>query len=246
LVYRWSDGLTGTEHATHTAGSYAVFGTGNLCQTPTSDTFHLIANEIPDQVTITCSGDTIVQTGEIRTLTASGNFVSYRWSTGDTTASIQASTPGKYTVSGVTATGCQSVDTSIRIRTGSAGLHYRFEQQERVSYDPLSRSITLVNGGNVDSDPVPTINLPFYFRFAGVTYNQVTPSQDGQLYFGNQVSSDPPYRFTSNASLNFVSAFGLDLNSGDQGQLRYFVDGNAPNQILKLEYDHYTVNNYLS
>lgn len=68
----------------------------------------------------TQNGRTTLCTGDSITLTATGGFASYKWSTGETAASITVKTSGKYSVVGIDTGGCPSAVASLRINESTA------------------------------------------------------------------------------------------------------------------------------
>lgn len=65
--------------------------------------------------TISASGPLTICSGESVTLTANGGFANYNWSNGDNTQSITVSTPGTYTITGTSITGCVSGSASATV-----------------------------------------------------------------------------------------------------------------------------------
>ncbi len=82
-----TDGFTGTIPA----GGSNLWGNGKI------NAFVNILAELPTQPSITPTADTICE-GTIITLNAPSGFTSYKWNTGDTTASIDVNTAGIYKV----------------------------------------------------------------------------------------------------------------------------------------------------
>ena len=76
-----------------------------------TDTTHVTVNALPATPTITAGGPATFCAGDSVTLTSSAG-TSYLWSTGATTASINVTTAGSYTVQVTNASGCQSA-TSV-------------------------------------------------------------------------------------------------------------------------------------
>ena len=102
--YSWSNGM-GTSSTIHptTSGNYTVTATNEGgCQDV--KTAYVVINPIP---AVNISGTTTICAGTNTNLTASGAY-SYVWSTGATTASINVSTEGIYSVTGTSSAGCSS------------------------------------------------------------------------------------------------------------------------------------------
>lgn len=105
--YVWSTGNTGSQLTVSPSNnqSYSVTASNTYgCMASTSAT--VVVNQLPQ---ITISGNTSVCEGDITAITASG-AMSYSWSTGANTASVNVSLPGLYTVTAST-NGCASVDS---------------------------------------------------------------------------------------------------------------------------------------
>ncbi|UWX56603.1 hypothetical protein NYZ99_12660 [Maribacter litopenaei] len=104
--YLWSTGETTASIEVSTAGDYTVTVTdANGCSD--DETVSVTVNPLP---TAAIEGDLIICEGETTTLTASGG-TEYLWSTGETTASIEVSTAGDYTVTVTDANGCSDDET---------------------------------------------------------------------------------------------------------------------------------------
>jgi Zn-dependent metalloprotease len=117
-TYAWSTGATTASIAPTTAGTYTVTVTNAAgCQDtePITLTASTVSGVITPATAVICNSAPV-------TLTASGGS-SYLWSTGATTASINASTVGSYTVTVTNAAGCQDVKTrSVTASTVTAGI----------------------------------------------------------------------------------------------------------------------------
>ena len=102
--YAWNNGM-GTNPTIHptTSGSYTVTATneGGCSDVATA---YVVINPIPN---VNISGTTTICAGTNSNLTASGAY-SYVWSTGATSASINVSTEGTYSVTGTSSAGCTS------------------------------------------------------------------------------------------------------------------------------------------
>lgn len=100
--YAWSTGATSAAITISTAGTYTVTVTNaNGCTATASRA--LVVNALP---AATVSGTNTICAGSSSTFTASGGGT-YSWSTGATTAAINVSTAGTYTVT-VTTSGCSA------------------------------------------------------------------------------------------------------------------------------------------
>ena len=118
--YLWSTGATTANIDVTTAGSYTVQVTNtNGCQSAISAATAVTVNALPATPTITAGGPTTFCDGESVTLTSSA-ATSYLWSTGATTASINVTTAGSYTVQVTNAEGCLSAPSTGTVVTVNA------------------------------------------------------------------------------------------------------------------------------
>ena len=108
----WSTGATTQSITVNTAGSYFVHLDNGSCTSANSTTVTVTNGSAPAAPTITPSGSTTFCTGGSVTLTSSAG-TSYLWSTGATTASINVTTAGNYTVQVTNAAGCQSPSSAV-------------------------------------------------------------------------------------------------------------------------------------
>lgn len=90
-------------------------GVRDVLLEPTVDQYETLYEGgcIVPSVSILANGPTTFCTGQSVQLSIPGNFNNYLWSTGDTTASIQANAAGPYTVTITTAEGCTAASNSI-------------------------------------------------------------------------------------------------------------------------------------
>jgi hypothetical protein len=108
--YLWSTGDTTRTIVVDRPGSYSVSVASSGGCTGASAPVAITANPKP-AVAITSMGSTSLCDGKSLVLQASGGFISYLWSTGDTTQSITANGLGEYTVTVTDVRGCQASDT---------------------------------------------------------------------------------------------------------------------------------------
>src|ERR1035437_9580313 len=119
-TYLWSNGATTANINITTAGGYSVRVTNaNGCQSASSMATIVTVNALPATPTITAGGPTTFCAGGSVTLTSSPE-TSYLWSTGATTASINITTAGSYSVRVKNASGCQSTTSVATIVTVNA------------------------------------------------------------------------------------------------------------------------------
>jgi hypothetical protein len=93
--YLWSTGETTASIEVDVAGNYSVTATDqNNCESVSNN--YNISDAPEPQILI--SGSTNFCVGDIVTLTVDGNFISYTWSTGETTQSIEVTGNDNYSV----------------------------------------------------------------------------------------------------------------------------------------------------
>lgn len=110
-TYLWSTGATNSNINITSAGSYSVRTTNvNGCQSLASTAIPVLINTIPAAPTITAGGATTFCDGGSVSLTSSTG-VTYLWSNGATTQSINAALSGNYSVKVSNASGCQSISS---------------------------------------------------------------------------------------------------------------------------------------
>jgi gliding motility-associated-like protein len=106
--YLWSNAATTASINVAAAGSYNVKITNaSGCQSPISVGTIVTVNALPSTPTIVSSGPTTFCDGESVTLTSSYG-ISYIWSNAETSASINVTSAGSYTVQVRNSNGCQS------------------------------------------------------------------------------------------------------------------------------------------
>ncbi len=104
-TYNWSTGSSASTAQANTAGTYTVIvqDANNCIDTATT-------NVIASNIDVNITGDSVLCSGEMSTLTAIGGS-GYTWSTSETTSGINISAPGNYFVSSTNADGCSDTDT---------------------------------------------------------------------------------------------------------------------------------------
>jgi gliding motility-associated-like protein len=109
-AYSWSNGETTAAINVTTTGTYTVIATAtNGCTAQESVT----VTESIDAPAVSIASDETELTCDVTTieLTASGDAATYKWSTGATTASIDVTALGTYTVTATSANGCTAQES---------------------------------------------------------------------------------------------------------------------------------------
>ncbi len=108
-TYTWSNGMTSPSITVTTSGNYSVVVTDLTgCSSLPSNEITVTVNT-PVTPTISANGPLTFCEGGSVTLTASSGYVSYLWSTGETTQSIIITQSGTYSVTAVDINGCPSM-----------------------------------------------------------------------------------------------------------------------------------------
>ncbi len=111
--YVWSNNTTTASTTVSTSGVYTVTVTdANGCQSSSSQTVTVNAGPV-----VAINGATTTCSGVATTLTASGG-ATYKWSSGETTATISKSAPAIYTVTASDVNGC-SASASLTLSANS-------------------------------------------------------------------------------------------------------------------------------
>lgn len=107
--YRWSNGATTRSITVRMSGDYSVrvFGADG-CGSAASNMVAVTVANRPLPVPVMANGPTSFCAGESVTLSAPTGFNFYRWSNGETTREIVATTAGRYTVTVANVQGCFS------------------------------------------------------------------------------------------------------------------------------------------
>jgi hypothetical protein len=112
--YLWSDGSTSQNIYAKKAGTYSVTATNsNGCQGISAPLPITVLPSPP--CVISAAGPTTFCEGGNVTLSATPGFSTYRWSTGETTTSIQAATAGSYSVTVTNANGCTRTAQAVTV-----------------------------------------------------------------------------------------------------------------------------------
>ncbi|MES2388879.1 MAG: IPT/TIG domain-containing protein [Bacteroidota bacterium] len=108
-TYLWSNNATTQSITVNQTGNFSVHVTNlSLCQSPESEVTAVTNLAVPATPVIMASGPLTFCTGGSVTLSTAVPYAHYRWSTGDTTASITVSAAFGYAVQVYNANGCGS------------------------------------------------------------------------------------------------------------------------------------------
>lgn len=113
-TFLWNNGRTTSNLTGLSAGTYTVVITDFVGCTRLDTAVIQNATPLTTQV-FSATGEYVVCDGSPLTLTATGNYASYLWSTGATTASIQVSVPTNYSVTAYDATGCATTPNTVAV-----------------------------------------------------------------------------------------------------------------------------------
>ena len=106
-TYLWSNGTTGPTLTTATTGTYWAEMTTGLCSV--SDTVSVMVNPLP---VVDLGSDVTLCDGQTTLLDANWPGASYLWSAGETSATLNVSTSGTFSVD-VTVNGCTASDAIV-------------------------------------------------------------------------------------------------------------------------------------
>lgn len=158
----WSNGATGRSITVSQAASYSVrIQDGGTCQSDPSNTVVINASAPLSAPTITSStGSSAVCEGQALTLTATDG-VSYQWSNGATTRTVDVRAAGAYSVRIRDANGCQSPESpTFAVRVNSLPAPTTITASGRTTFCPDS-SVTLTAAASnvVWSNNFPTQSI---------------------------------------------------------------------------------------
>lgn len=117
--YLWSNGQTSSNLTGLAPGTYQVAIIDSVGCERTDSVTIMEPTGTTTQI-FSASGEYVICDNAPLTLTATGNFSSYSWSTGGSTASVQVSSPNTYSVTAYDALGCASLPSSVTISTGNS------------------------------------------------------------------------------------------------------------------------------
>ena len=109
-TYLWSNGASTPSINASLAGNYTVTVTSAAGCSATSAPTTIVVNALPSAA-ISTSGSTTFCQGASLSLNTTGGLSSYLWNTGETTASINATTSGNYSVTVTNSFGCSATSS---------------------------------------------------------------------------------------------------------------------------------------
>jgi gliding motility-associated-like protein len=118
--YTWSNSLTTQQVTLTTSGNYSVIVSDGTCSSPPSDVFVFTVNPNPIKPVVSVTGGGSLCGGGSVTLTAPPGFLSYNWTTGQSTQSINVNTPGNFAVTVTDVNNCQSVPSDFSTVTSNS------------------------------------------------------------------------------------------------------------------------------
>jgi hypothetical protein len=192
-----------------------------------TDSVTVTVNTIP---AVSLGSDTDICAGLNVTLTPGNTFASYNWSTGETTASIVATTAGNYYVTVTDANNCQNTDTVAvtvnALPTVSLGSDVTFCQNDSASLDAGAGFVSY-NWSNSASSQTINISTPGNY-FVIVTDNNGCTNSDSVIVMVNAL----PAINLGNA-LSFCMNENLVLDAG-AGFATYMWSDNSTAQTLTV------------
>ncbi|MCP4441843.1 MAG: PKD domain-containing protein [Aureispira sp.] len=118
-TYLWNNGSTTANLSGLAPNTYTVLITDTVgCER--TDTITITEPTQPSTQISNPTGQTLLCDGAALTLSTTGTFSSYLWSTGETTASIQVDSADTYSIVAYDSTSCPSTGDSLVITTGSS------------------------------------------------------------------------------------------------------------------------------
>ncbi len=133
-TYTWDNGDISQSISISESGDYSVVAVGSEGCT-VSSTYTVDAGDDCNGLTVTIVQDTV---GYLTALATGGNNpLTYSWSTGETTQSIQASEPGNYEVTVVDVLGCTTIYTYTIDATDDCNGLGVYMYQDTSSFDLL-------------------------------------------------------------------------------------------------------------
>ena len=113
-LYSWSTGSSASSIVQSNSGTITLTVVDSNGCSATSSTVQVVEHNVPS-LQITSSASTDICPGQSAVLQASGGFTAYQWSNGANNQSIVVTTPGTYTVTGTTSTGCIATSSALPV-----------------------------------------------------------------------------------------------------------------------------------
>lgn len=187
--FLWSTGENSASINTATNGSYTVTVTdSNGCTATASGSV-----SIPAPPLVQVSGPTGLCSGSMANLTATGGFVSYLWSNGETTPSIATNQSGSYSVTTTNASGCTATDdfsiVFYPLPTTSINGPTTFCTGSNAEFS-LSGNYASVVWGNGATTPTITVNQPGNYGVTVTDAQGCTATDSQTLTLSTSLSFD--------------------------------------------------------
>lgn len=215
-----SDTTQSVQVSTSAAGTYIICGTVTVNGTSDSDCDTITVLPLP---TCNITGNSLVCNGGSTTFTASGGD-SYLWSTGETTASIQVSQSGTYTVTVYDAFGCSS--SCSKTLTIGAPFTLDFVVTDVLCHGESTGSVNLsiLNGSGIytyawsnGASSEDLSNVP------SGTYTVTVTDENGCTLSGSATVDEPAAALALSETHTDVSC-----NGGNDGTIDLSVTGGTP------------------
>ncbi|MFN5621519.1 MAG: FG-GAP-like repeat-containing protein [Flavobacteriales bacterium] len=238
LTYAWNNGQTGTSITVNTPGNY--FATATSAEGCIAITSAISVTQAVDQpAAIIPVGDTHICENSSVTLTATQG-VSYSWSTGATTQSIDATAAGSYTVEVVGQCGTSTstpvvVEVSVAPATpslsnieivGGQTATFTVTGGNSVSWYDSATSNTPIASGNSFTTPALNATTSYWVEDANVTPGAV--AQGGKS--DQTLNNEGQYQQNSTYYLIFNAEEDVVINS-----VKVFADGAADRNIAVID-----------
>ncbi|MBS1658698.1 MAG: T9SS type A sorting domain-containing protein [Bacteroidetes bacterium] len=230
--YQWYKGSTSQSGATNqnftptVTGSYKVRVTDNIGCSATSGLYAITINS---SLTPSITGTTSICNGSSTTLSVSGTYATYLWSTGATTQSINVSAAGTYTVTVSNSSGC-SGSTSATVTSSTI----------TIPTITASGAVEFCSGGTVTLSVSPTTYSTYSWTGGGTTstksvnssgtYTCTVSNSSGCTAVSNAITVNvhtltTPVVTTSTGATTFCSNAGVYLTTSSAGYNYQWMKG---------------------